>query len=356
MGRVDGNEARMNAPRDASCSQASPAGDVHELRVAREAMACLFEVVFNAGESASATSWGIEALDLVEQLEARLTVYRESSELIHLNARAARTACRVAPDLFSLLLRGRQLYEQTDGAVDVASGRLVRAWGFLARQGRTPSADVLAVAREHSGMQHVELDESSGCVRFNRSGLELNLGSIGKGWAIDRAIELLFRRGATNVLVHGGHSSVRAAGQRGAARAEGWPVGLRHPLVPGRRLATFWLRDEALGTSGSGTQFFVERGRRLGHILDPRSGLPAEGVLSATVMAPNAADADALATALYVLGEEGLDRIVTTENRNRAVIVLPGRQSGQIRIIRAGFRGHPCHFEAGHGVDIVDQS
>lgn len=344
----------MNAHRELTVGASPAAGDVHELRVAREAMACLFEVVFNAGEDLAATEWGIEALDLVEQLEARLTVYRESSEVIRLNALAGRGACRVAPDLFSLLVRAKQLHEQTAAAVDVASGKLVRAWGFLARQGRTPSPEVLELARACSGMQHLELDEAAGTVRFTKPGLELNLGSIGKGWAIDRAMDLLLRRGAVNTLVHGGQSSVRTAGHRGIDRAQGWPVGLRHPLLQGRRLATFPLVNEALGTSGSGTQFFVERGRRLGHILDPRSGCPAEGVLSATVIAPTAADADALSTALYVLGEEGLDRVVTADGRVRAVLVLPAGKSGRVRVLRAGFRGHPCHFEAEHGVELID--
>jgi thiamine biosynthesis lipoprotein len=149
-------------------------------------------------------------------------------------------------------------------------------------------------------------------VRFLRPGVEINPGAIGKGWAIDRAVESLAAAGVASVLVHGGQSSVRARGTQGPAveGRHGWRVGLRHPLRPGRRLATITLDDRALGTSGSGTQFFIDRGRRVGHILDPRTGLPAEGVISATVLAESAADADALATALYVLGPAGLPKAI----------------------------------------------
>ena len=333
----------------------SDAGDVHELRVARRAMACTFEVVFNVGDSPEATTWGVEALDLVDQIEDRLTVYRESSELLRLSAAAARGPAKVAPDLLRLLLRARELAAWTDGAVDVAAGRLVRAWGFLARQGCTPSEEILAEARAHSGMRLVEIDEAASTVQFHQSGVELNLGSIGKGWAIDRAAELLASRGAANVCVHGGHSSVRAVGHRRTSdgRQRGWPVGLRHPLLPNRRLASFHLQDAALGTSGSGTQFFVENGRKLGHILDPRTGRPAAGVLSATVVASSAADADALATAAYVLGEAGFARLAA-EHGVQGLLVVPRASGRGLRIVRANLDEAVCELAEDPAVEVVD--
>jgi thiamine biosynthesis lipoprotein len=129
---------------------------------------------------------------------------------------------------------------------------------------------------------------------------------------------------------------VRACGIQGPSLPgrSGWKVGLRHPLRPGRRLATITLADQALGTSGSGTQFFVERGRRLGHILDPRTGRPAEGVISATVLAGSAAEADALATALYVLGEEGLERVAPAGGSKSAVLVVAAAPGG-LRVVVA---------------------
>ena len=310
--------------------------DIHSLVVGRDAMACRFEVVFNAGEVADDTALAVAALDLVDEIEDRITVYRDSSELARVNAAAAAGWQPVGPDLLALLLLARDLHERTAGGFDMAAGPLVRTWGFLRRQGRTPAAEELTRARETAGMRWVEIDEQAGRVRFLRDGVELNPGGIGKGWALDRVVDMLTAAGVANVLVHGGASSVRAVGTQAAGRAgrRGWQVGVRHPLRPGRRMATVTLEDRALGTSGSGTQFFVDRGRRLGHILDPRSGLPAEGVLSATVVAPTAAEADALSTALYVLGPEGLPRIAPAGGPVAAILVLPAG-SGRVRTLTA---------------------
>ena len=329
--------------------------DIHSLVVGRDLMACRFEVVFNAGEVENATELGVDALDLVEQIETRITVYRESSELARLNATAAEGWQSVSPDLFALLLHARDLSARTDGAFDCASGALTRGWGFLERRGRMPEPEELAAARERSGLGLVEFDEAGRRVRFTRPGVELSLGAIGKGWAIDRAIAALQMAGVPSVLVHGGQSSVRARGVQGPAwpGRRGWPVGLRHPLRPSQRLATIVLDDRALGTSGSGTQFFGDRGQKLGHILDPRTGRPAEaGVISATVIAPEAADADALSTALYVVGAEAIPRIAPAGGEIGAILVLPGTTSGSVRVVVANLDADTCAVPTAAGVEV----
>lgn len=327
--------------------------DVHTIVVGRDAMACRFELVFNAGEVRDATEIAVDCLDLVDEIEDRITVYRDTSSLARLNATAADGWQPVDADLLSLLVLARELHERTVGGFDMASGALVRAWGFLRRQGRTPTAEELAQARAASGMQWVELDAEGGRVRFARPGVELNPGAIGKGWAIDRVLDRLRDRGVTSALVHGGASSVRAIGVQGPPLPgrRGWPVGIRHPLRPGRRLATVQLDGRALGTSGSGTQFFIERGRRLGHILDPRTGMPAEGVLSATVVAPTAAEADSLSTALYVLGPEGLARVAPAGGPAGAIVVVPGAAAGAVRVLTANLDDEVLALEPGEGVE-----
>jgi thiamine biosynthesis lipoprotein len=327
--------------------------DVHAIVVGRDAMACRFEIVFNAGEVPDATAIAVDCLDLVDEIENRITVYRDTSELARLNATAADGWQPVEADLFSLLLAARDLHERTGGAFDMAAGSLVRTWGFLRRQGRTPTTEELVRARESAGMPYVELDTDASRVRFTRPGVELNPGAIGKGWAIDRVMERLRERDVRSALVHGGSSSVRAIGSQGTDQPgrRGWPVGVRHPLRPGRRLATVQLDDRALGTSGSGTQFFIERGRRLGHILDPRTGVPAEGVLSATVVAPTAAEADSLSTALYVLGPDGLARVAPTDGAVGAILVLPGEAAGAVRVLTANLAADMLSIEPGEGLE-----
>ena len=327
--------------------------DLHTLVVGREAMACRFEIAFNAGEVPDATELALAALDLVDAIEERISIYRESSELSRINAGAAAGWVDVSADVCDLLVQARDLHARTGGAFDIAAGALVRAWGFLRRQGRTPDEAALAAALDGCGMRWVELDERAGRIRFLRPGIEINPGAIGKGWAIDRALAMLAAAGVPSVLVHGGQSSVGARGTQGPATPgrHGWRVGLRHPLRPGRRLATITLDDRALGTSGSGTQFFIDRGRRLGHILDPRTGRPAEGVISATVIAESAAAADALATALYVLGVAGLPVVAPPGGPVAAVLVLPG-ESGGIRVVVANLDDHAVTIEPEAGLDV----
>ena len=327
--------------------------DLHTILIGREAMGCRFEVAFNAGEVAEATELGCEVLDLVDEIEARISTYRDTSELAAINAAVGRWVT-VSADTFALLTLARDLHGRTAGAFDIAAGPLVRVWGFFQRKGRTPEADELAAALAASGTAHLELDPADCRVRLTAPGAELNPGGIGKGWAIDRAVDHLLAAGVPSGLVHGGQSSVRAFGTQGPALPGrgGWKVGLRHPLRPGRRLATFTLRDRALGTSGSGTQFFVDRGRRLGHVLDPRSGRPAEGVLSATVVAPTAAEADALATAAYVLGEAGLPLIAPDGDLVGAVLVLAGSGSG-IRVVVANLDETAVAFELEPGLQVA---
>jgi thiamine biosynthesis lipoprotein len=274
------------------------------------------------------------ALDLVDSLESQLTVYRDDSEISRLNRSAHEEPIEVEARLFDLLRRAAGIQLETGGAYDVTSGPLSKIWGFYRRQGRVPSELEIQQALEQVGMQHVEFDATRQTLEFGRPGVELNLGSIGKGYALDRIAELLREAGIDDFLLHGGNSSVLARGTA-ASNSDGipgWWVGVRHPLRPDKRLGQFRLCNRALGTSGSGTQFFVHEGRRLGHILDPRTGRPAEGMLSTTVAAATGADADALATALYVLGPEAAIEYCRRHPEISAVIMSPAANTTQARV------------------------
>jgi thiamine biosynthesis lipoprotein len=317
--------AEMAAPLSA------PAGGGYLTRLGRQAMACQFEVLFKTEQCKEAIDAAVAALDLVDELESQLTVYRETSEVSRINQTAHADAVEVEPRLFELFERAAEIHQATSGAYDIATGALTKLWGFFRRQGKVPDTAELSRTMEQIGMQHVQLDRERRTIRLLKPGVEINLGSIGKGYALDRMAEILHRAGISDFLLHGGNSSVLGHGQqrgenvnqepgiRGQAasgtltlalsRREreqgGWRIGITHPLDPGRRIGEIAIRDRALGTSGSSAQFFVHDGRRYGHILDPRTGWPAEKTLATTVAAPIGAEADALATAFYVLGVDG---------------------------------------------------
>lgn len=337
-------QAAADALTDAVDQAAGPAAlaeletrDTYLLQFGRRAMACQFEVFFNAGQYDNATGAALEALDLVDALEAQLTVYRDTSEIMEINRRAADEAVLVEPRLLELLHYARQLHAETEGAYDITSGPLSKVWGFYRRQGQLPEPAALAEALARVGSGHVELSTQSQTIRFRRSGMELNLGSIGKGYALDRAAEVLATAGIGDFLWHGGQSSILSRGSHGSQPGAGWLVAIGDPLRPGKPLAHVRLRDRALGTSGCGTQFFRHEGRRYGHILDPRSGWPAEGVLSATAVAPTAARADALATAFYVMGPHRTLEYCQRHPEVAALLACPRSGQAGLEIVTAGF-------------------
>jgi thiamine biosynthesis lipoprotein len=315
---------------------ASSAEQPYLLRFGRRAMACEFEVIVNAGQYPEAADHALAALDLVDELESQLTVYRDTSEISDINRRAHREPVVVESRLFALLEQALALHQATCGAYDVAAGSLVKVWGFYRRQGAVPTADALRAALACAGSNYLALDPVDCSVRFQRPDVELNLGAIGKGYALDRVAELLHAAGICDFLLHGGQSSILAHGGEGADRAQGWSIGLRDPLRPGRRLAELRVHDRAIGTSGAAVQFFRHEGRRYGHILDPRTGWPAEGVLTATAIAPSAAEADALATAFYVLGGDAALDYCARHPEIGVVIVGGSEATGATGVRHAG--------------------
>jgi thiamine biosynthesis lipoprotein len=273
------------------------------LRFARRAMATGFEIALPLG-TACALEAGEDSLDILDRLEAQLTVYRDDSDISRFNCYAAHGPMPVEGRLFALLEVAKRIHEETHGAYDIATGALIKAWGFYRRQGRVPTKAEQAEALVRSGMEHICLEPQGRTIQYKKPGIELNLGSIGKGYALDRVGEHL--RESWNIhaaLLHGGTSSVLGVGNP-PGQARGWPVGLGHPWNLKRRLGMVLLRDQALGTSSVTFQHLVHDGRKLGHILDPRTGWPADRLASASAVAPTAAEADALATAFFVLGVE----------------------------------------------------
>ncbi len=319
--------------QDGSDSPAAvAAAQPYLLRIGRRAMACEFEVLLNAGQYSDGAQLAVSALDLVEQLEDQMTVFRPHSEVSRLNSSAFEQDVEVEPRLFELLSFAKELHARTAGAYDITSGPLSKTWGFYRRAGRMPSDDDLAETKSKVGCQYLRLDESRLTVRFLKAGMEINLGSIGKGYALDRCAEMLEAQGVSDFVVHGGQSSVLARGSRGAVGGEGWWVGLRNPLRPKEQLGEIRLRNRALGTSGTGTQFFYHEGRRYGHILDPRTGRPGEGMLSTTVLAPNGAEADALSTAFFVMGVEPALAYCQEHAHLGAILIAAGSKTASLDV------------------------
>jgi thiamine biosynthesis lipoprotein len=305
--------------------------------VARNAMATRFEVVLHGQNAVALRAAGEEALDEIQRIEAQLSLYLPTSEISRLNARAAREPVRVTAELFRLLRQAKELHRETAGAFDITIGPLIRCWGFMGGTGALPTPEMLEQARSKTGMNLVELKESDFSVRFARDGVMLDLGAIGKGYAIERAAELLRESGVKSALLNGGTSTVYALGK--PPDKDCWKISLEFPTTdepdsPRGPLASVSLRDEAMSVSAVWGKSFKSGAKTFGHVLDPRTGEPASNAMLAAVTLPSATETDALSTALLICGESGIGQIATIRPEVR--LLVAGRNEGRVVVKASG--------------------
>ena len=308
------------------------------LRFSRRAMGTVFEIGLRWG-TPTAQAAAEAALNHIDELDAQLSIYRDDSEVSQINRRAFQEPVVIESRLFELLRSAQKLWELSRGAFDPACGALVEAWGFFRGSPRVPTEEERQTALRQCGMRFVELEPTRRTIRFRREGLKLNLGAIGKGYALDCAAALLRAEfGITAAVLTGGRSSILAIGAPPASPT-GWPIGLTDPHQPECRLATVWLRDQALGTSAGTYKNFEHQGRKLHHLLDPRTGWPGNLWSSATCVARQAAAADALATACFLTAEDALPRLVAAAEVSAFLTQSDGKRTLQLGA------SVPCQWE-----------
>lgn len=310
------------------------------VRVACRAMATRFEIALYGEDAVRLRAAGEEALAEIQRLEAQLSFYRPSSEISRINARAAQGPMRVEPRLFRLLQTAQRLHAATAGAFDVTVAPLMRCWGFVNDTGRLPGPEALDRARKQTGMDLIHLNDEAFTVAFERPGVQIDLGGIGKGYALDEAAWLLAEAGITRALLHGGTSTVVALGT--PPDADHWIVAIPYPGVDAAQprddevLALVPLADEALSVSAVWGKAFVADGQTYGHVLDPRLGRPVDGAVLAAVVSPSATETDALSTALLVEGRRGLPLLLTSDPPMRGLVVERTADGPGYTVLRQG--------------------
>ncbi|NJD11919.1 MAG: FAD:protein FMN transferase [Gemmatimonadetes bacterium] len=291
--------------------------------LAARAMATRFELVLPGADAARLRAAGEEALGVVRRLDAQLSRYRAASDIGRIIRCAATGPVPVEPELFALLLRARELSERSGGAFDITVGPLLHCWGLAGREGgRVPDPAELEHARAGTGMALLELDERRRTIRFARPGVSIDLGAIGKGYALAQAALTLRELGITSALLHGGTSSVTTIGAPPDAAA--WRVAIEHPGAAAGPLALVPLVNRSLSVSAVWGKAFHAGDVRYGHVLAPRSGCPAQGAVLAAVACADATAADALSTALLVLGPAAADRLVAPDPDLAALVLGAG--------------------------------
>lgn len=282
------------------CRTGPRPGGVEELRRAQPLLGT-FVVVTVFGTNGATTHSAIDqAFDAVRRVDALMSVHRADSELSRLNSSAAERAVPVSEELFRVIAFAQNVARETDGAFDATIRPVAELWGFIWKQHRLPSEAELRQALATVGHQLVTLDAAQRTVQFKQPGVSIDLGGIAKGYAVDCAIEALRQHGISNAMVRAG-GDLCVMGSPPGERS--WKVQLEDPARSGQRVL-LPLRDAAISTAGNYENFFVVDGRRYSHILNPRTGMPVEGIAACSVVAATCLESDAWSTALFVLGPD----------------------------------------------------
>jgi thiamine biosynthesis lipoprotein len=313
-------------------------------KVQREAMGSLWEIYLAGADREQLIAAGEEALNEIDRLDRQLSHYKPDSDVSRINAIAGEQWVRLEPGLYFLLKRCAEISEMTGGAFDITTGPLSKAWGFFSGDKRIPPDEEINSLLEIVGTSRIQFDDEEWLVLLPNEGMEINLGAIGKGYAIDQAVKTLALFGAESAVLHGGQSTIYAmGGSVHVNRAEpseqsdsGWRFEIKDPRDKENVIETVFLKDEAISTSGSYEDFFEEAGIRYSHILDPRTGVPAQGMLSVSVIAQNAADSDAFSTAFFVMGRKATEEFCRSHPELRVIMMELGDHDA-LQITRIGF-------------------
>jgi len=281
------------------------------IRQKRHAMGCMWEAVVWGASVGRLRDALEDAFVAVEQAEALFSRYRATSEISRFNCGTPGVPHKFHPEVVDLVAHAAAICEFTRGAFDITTAPLVRLWGFETGHYSKPTQEDICAILKTTGMQHVTVNRRDRTMSRDVDGVEMNLGGVGKGYGADQALTGLRDCGLPGAMISAGSSTLAAFGT--GPGGSPWTVALRHPVHPERVIRQICLRDESISTSGSAEQFFLHEGIRFTHIIDPRTGWPAQWTGSVSVMCESAAASDAFATAAFVLGPEAFQEIADAE-------------------------------------------
>jgi len=289
-------------PLVGAVATARPAAKADTLRLESSvvAMGSAYSVVVY-GEDRTRMEEAVDAAFAeVQRLDQMLSNYKPESELSEINRYAGEHPVAVTQEMFDLLAACVEYSRESEGAFDITVGPLMKVWGFYKGTGRLPHRAEILSAMDRVGYRNIVLDATQRTVRFAKEGTELDPGGIGKGYAVDRMVEVLKQYGVQTALVSASGSSIYGLGAPPGEK--GWKVEIRDPKNEKKSVAEVYLKDESMSTSGNYEKFFRAEGRIYSHIMDPRTGWPAQGALSVSAITPRTIDSEAWTKPLFVNG------------------------------------------------------
>lgn len=318
---------------------------VANVKMRQLAMATEWEILLFGADARYLRSAGEEVFQEIRHLESQLSFFLPDSDTSLLNRHAADRPITVEPRLFHLLEQAASLTRLSAGAFDITIAPLIKCWGFAGGTGSKPEPDAIESALAKVGMRHVVLDVESTTVHFDTDGVLLDFGAIGKGYAIDRSVQILKDLEIESALLHGGTSTVYGLGA--PPEADVWKIAIQRPSAPSNStdyiatdyiatdyIAYVGLRDTALSVSAPHGKWFERDGRRYGHVIDPRTGYPTSNSLLAALVMDSATESDALSTALLTHGTIWLPVLQSLRPSASALIVE--ECEGENRVNRFG--------------------
>ncbi|MGC4028404.1 MAG: FAD:protein FMN transferase [Steroidobacteraceae bacterium] len=267
---------------------------------------------------------GETAIDAVfadmRRIDERMSTYKETSEISKVNREAAQHPVPISAELFSLIETAQQYSALSDGVFDITYASVGYLYDY--RNHRRPDGKAIAEALHSVDYRQLKLDKAAGTIAFGRPGMRIDLGGIGKGYAVDRGIDILKQLGYGHAMVNAG-GDTRVVGDR---FGKPWMIGIRHPDRKDEVVLRIPLQDAAFSTSGDYERFFDEGGVRYHHIIDPRTGTSPHAVRSATIIAPTATRTDGLSKTVFILGPvKGIEFINRLPDVDAIVIAADGK-------------------------------
>lgn len=289
-------------------------------------MACLYAIDAYSADPERLPSILDQAFDEVDRIDRLMSHYKAESPLSRINREAATSPVPLEPELFDFIADAIRYSRDSDGAFDITVGPLMKVWGFFRGEGKLASDHDIETVRPVVGWQHVIMDAEHRTIRFDRPGVELDLGGIAKGYAVDRVVKLLKAANVNAALISAGGSTIYGLGTPPNHHA--WTVSIQDPIDSDKVARDVELKDRALSVAGSSEKSFEVDGVRYSHIMDPRTGRPVQGVLSVAVITATGTEGDALDDAFFVLGPVRSRKYLKLLSDVEMFFFLPDGQKG----------------------------
>lgn len=282
-------------------------------------MGTLVEITVSHSDPEVIQTVTTKAFNEMQRIEGLMSTYIPDSEVSRINRAAGKKAVPVSPEVEEVIREGIFWSEQSNGAFDITVEPLVQLWDFDGEKEFIPVESTIRKTASLVNYRNIEIEEHT--VRLKNRGMAINVGGLAKGYAVDRAISILRSKVSSGIVNAGG--DLYAFGQK--SKQNSWTIGLQHPRKPQDLLASFAVKNQAIATSGDYQRYFMKDGVRYHHIFDPQTGKPARLMISTTIITTEVMDADALATAVFVMGpDKGIEWVDSMANIEAMLVLEDG--------------------------------